>query len=161
MTLRPTHLAEDGSLHMVDVSQKPSTKRSALASAKIVASKSTLDALMSGALKKGEALICAKIAGITAAKKTGELIPLCHPINLSHVEIDFERATESILVIRAAAYCVGPTGVEMEAMTAASVAALTIYDMAKSVERGMRIESVVLLKKDGGKSGLWTREDHS
>jgi len=156
--ITPTHLDKEGRLAMVGVSDKALNKRFAKASAKVRASAATLDALMAGKLKKGETLVAAKIAGITAAKRTGELIPLCHPIALTHVTVDFERQGDGLLEIIASASCVGPTGVEMEAMNAASVAALTIYDMAKSVERGMSIESVVLLEKRGGKSGHWLRK---
>ena len=155
---RLTHLDAHGRLSMVDVSHKPETERVALARARLLASPATLDALMSGALEKGEAFAAARLAGILAAKRTGELIPLCHPLPLTRVDVRFSRADDGI-DIEAEAVCVGRTGVEMEAMLAASVAGLTLYDMAKSKERGMALKAVRLVEKRGGKSGLWRREE--
>jgi cyclic pyranopterin phosphate synthase len=154
---RSPHLDEEGRLSMVDVGEKPATQRAAVARARLRAEDATLDAIWAGDLEKGEALACARIAGIQAAKKTGDLIPLCHPLALTHVEIRFTRG-EGSLEIEAESRCTGPTGVEMEAMTAAAVAALTIYDMAKGIERGMSIEAVELLEKRGGRSGHWQRD---
>jgi cyclic pyranopterin phosphate synthase len=149
-----THLDESGAARMVDVSEKSTTAREASAEAIIVLSKDAFEAALSGDAKKGDVLAAARIAGIMAAKKTSELIPLCHPIALSKASIDFEtdKARNAIHVI-ATAKTTAQTGVEMEAMTAASIAALTIYDMVKGVDRGAVIESVRLLTKSGGKSG--------
>jgi cyclic pyranopterin phosphate synthase len=149
-----THLDESGAARMVDVSEKSTTAREATAEAIIVLSKDAFEAALSGNAKKGDVLAAARIAGIMAAKKTSELIPLCHPIALSKASIDFEtdKARNAIHVI-ATAKTTAQTGVEMEAMTAASIAALTIYDMVKGVDRGAVIESVRLLTKSGGKSG--------
>lgn len=149
-----THLDEAGAARMVDVSDKSATAREAIAEAVIVLSGDAFKAALSGDAKKGDVLAAARIAGIMAAKKTSELIPLCHPIPLSKAEIDFEtdKARNAIHVI-ATAKTVAPTGVEMEAMTAASVAALTIYDMVKAIDRSAAIESVRLLAKAGGKNG--------
>lgn len=154
---RLTHLDEHGRLSMVDVSAKPETERVAIARARLVASDETVQAIWTGGLEKGEALAAARIAGILAAKKTGELIPLCHPLPLTRVDVRFTRASGAI-DIEAEARCVGRTGVEMEAMMAASVAGLTLYDMAKSMEKGMILEAVRLVEKRGGKSGTWRRE---
>lgn len=153
----PSHLDEEGRARMVDVSKKPETERVAIARARLRASDETLDALLGGRLPKGDALATARIAGILAAKRTGELIPLCHPLPLTNVDVRFVRG-EGCLEIEAEAACVGRTGVEMEAIIAASVAGLTLYDMAKSVERGMVIDAVRLVEKRGGKSGHWRRE---
>jgi cyclic pyranopterin phosphate synthase len=149
-----THLDETGAARMVDVSEKPATAREAVAEAVIVLSREAFEAALSGKAKKGDVLAAARIAGIMAAKKTSELIPLCHPIPLSKVGIDFEtdKARHAIHII-ATAKTTAQTGVEMEALTAASIAALTIYDMVKAVDRGAVIESVRLLSKSGGKSG--------
>jgi cyclic pyranopterin monophosphate synthase len=149
-----THLDETGAARMVDVSEKPATAREAVAEAVIVFSREAFEAALSGEAKKGDVLAAARIAGIMAAKKTSELIPLCHPIPLSKASIDFEtdKARHAIHII-ATAKTTAQTGVEMEALTAASIAALTIYDMVKAVDRGAVIESVRLLSKSGGKSG--------
>ncbi|HET9496220.1 MAG TPA: cyclic pyranopterin monophosphate synthase MoaC [Chloroflexia bacterium] len=152
-----THLDEQGNARMVDVGAKPSTERVAVARADVALSSETLALVREGRAAKGDVLAVARVAGIMAAKKTPELIPLCHPIMLSSVEVDFDFADNGIAV-RATARTTGPTGVEMEAMTAASVAALTIYDMVKGVERGVTITSVRLVHKSGGKSGTWERE---
>lgn len=154
---RLTHLDEHGRLSMVDVSHKAETERVAVARARLVASDDTVEAIWTGGLEKGEALAAARIAGVLAAKKTGDLIPLCHPLALTRVDVRFARAASGI-DIEAEARCTGRTGVEMEAMMAASVAGLTLYDMAKSMEKGMTLEAVRLVEKRGGKSGTWRRE---
>lgn len=153
-----SHLDEHGNARMVDVSQKQDTERIAIAQAKIRMKPETLEAILSGHVKKGDVLTVAKIAAIMAAKRTSELIPLCHNINLSHVDAEFEPDIErGILTIRTTVRCVGKTGVEMEALVAASIAALTVYDMCKAVDRGMVIEEVCLLYKAGGASGEWKK----
>jgi cyclic pyranopterin phosphate synthase len=149
-----THLDESGAARMVDVSNKSVTAREATAEAIIVLSKEAFEAALSGNAKKGDVLAAARIAGIMAAKKTSEMIPLCHPIPLSKATIDFETdTTRNAIHVIATAKTTAQTGVEMEAMTAASIAALTIYDMVKAVDRGAVIETVRLLAKSGGKSG--------
>jgi cyclic pyranopterin phosphate synthase len=153
---RLTHLNARGEAHIVDIGGKPSTHRRAVARAVVEAEPSTVAAIVGNSLKKGDALAVARIAGIMAAKKTAELIPLCHPISLSTVEVDIE-AEDGRLVVTAAAETTGPTGVEMEAMTAAAIAALTLYDMAKGIDRAMRVASVELIEKSGGKSGEFRR----
>jgi len=161
MTHKPglTHLNDAGEARMVDVGDKAETHRIAEAQAIITMSLATLDAITQGNLKKGDALGTARIAGIMAAKRTSELIPLCHPIALTKVEVTLTPAPASNQIhILARAECVGKTGVEMEALTAASVAALTVYDMAKALDRGMVISDVKLLSKRGGKSGDWKAE---
>ena len=152
-----THLNEAGEVHMVDVGDKEITDREAVAEAHVAMSEELVSRFFAGDLPKGEAAAVARIAGIAAAKKTPDLIPLCHPIQLGGVEIGLEPSGHGIRVL-ATVSTQGRTGVEMEAMTAASVAALTIYDMVKGVERGVTVESVRLLKKSGGRSGLWTRD---
>ena len=142
---------------MVDVSDKSDTERLATAEAIIAISKEAFDLVVAGEVKKGDVLATARIAGIMAAKKTSELIPLCHPLALSHAGIEFEPIPErNAFRILASAKTTGPTGVEMEALTAASVAALTVYDMIKAVDKSAVIESVRLLSKSGGKSGTYT-----
>ena len=155
MTL--THLDASGAAHMVDVGAKPATERSASAACQIVMQPATLDLLRAGAAKKGDVLATARIAGIMAAKRTAELIPLCHPIFLSSIAIDLtaDPALPGI-AIRATVRTTGPTGVEMEALTAASVAALTLFDMLKAADRAMRIEDLHVTEKSGGKSGDFT-----
>ena len=149
-----THLGEDGAARMVDVSGKAATERAATAEGRVVMSKQTLDLVLSGNARKGDVLGAARIAGIMAAKKTHELIPLCHPLLLSKVEVDISPdAALPGLIVRASVKITGQTGVEMEALTAVSVACLTIYDMVKAAERGMRIEGIRLVEKSGGKSG--------
>jgi cyclic pyranopterin phosphate synthase len=152
-----THLDESGAARMVDVGGKPATARSATAEGRISMSPETLVAVREGSGPKGDVLATARIAGIMAAKKTGELIPLCHPLTLDAVTVDFAFEEEGVRVT-ATASLTGKTGVEMEALTAASVALLTIYDMAKALEKGMSIEGVRLLAKTGGKSGDWRAE---
>ena len=149
-----THLDEQGAARMVDVGGKPEKARSASAEGRIRMSTATLAAVREGSGPKGDVLAAARIAGIMAAKKTGELIPLCHPLALDAVTVDFAFEDDGVLVA-ATASLTGKTGVEMEALTAASVALLTIYDMAKALEKGMTIEGVRLLAKTGGKSGDW------
>jgi cyclic pyranopterin phosphate synthase len=154
-----THLSAGGAARMVDVSAKPATEREALAAGRVVMKPATLDIVRKGDAKKGDVLGAARIAGIMAAKKTHELIPLCHPLVLTKVEVDIVPDEKLPgLVVRATAKLKGQTGVEMEALTAVSVACLTIYDMVKAVERGMRIEGVHLVKKRGGKSGAYRAE---
>lgn len=152
-----SHLDEHGAARMVDVSKKAATHREAEAEAIIHLSADAFDAVMSGTAKKGDVLAVARIAGIMAAKKTSELIPLCHPIALTKVNVEFKPdAKLHTIRITASAKTSGQTGVEMEALTAASITALTIYDMTKSVDKGATIESVRLLSKSGGKSGDYT-----
>ena len=157
MTTRLTHLNERGEAHIVDIGGKAVTPRRAIARAVVEALPETVVAIAGGTLKKGDALAVARIAGIMAAKKTSDLIPLCHPIGLNAVEVEI-TAEPTRLVVTATATTDDRTGVEMEAMTAASVAALTLYDMAKSIDRGMRIAAVELLEKTGGKSGTYRRD---
>lgn len=149
-----THLDEHGAARMVDVGAKPESQRRAVAEGRIRMSGQALAALWDGTGPKGDALATARIAGIMAAKKTGELIPLCHPLALDAVTVAFERESDAIRVT-ATTSCTGRTGVEMEAMSAASVALLTLYDMGKAVDRAMVIEGVRLIEKTGGKSGHW------
>lgn len=151
-----THFDAQGQAHMVDVSAKASTHRVAIAEGRITMLPATLELIRSGTAKKGDVLGIARIAGIQGAKKTSELIPLCHPIALTRVALAFEVEAESNSVLcRATAECTGQTGVEMEALTATSAALLTIYDMCKAVDRGMTISGVRLVEKRGGKSGAW------
>jgi cyclic pyranopterin monophosphate synthase len=151
-----THLAKAGEARMVDVSGKAVTARLAVAEGRVVMTAKTLDLVLAGNAKKGDVLGAARIAGIMAGKRTHELIPLCHPLPVSKigVEIAPDRKLPG-LIVRASAHVTGQTGVEMEALTAAAVACLTIYDMVKAVERGMRIEGIRLLEKSGGKSGRY------
>src|SRR5579864_168267 len=155
-----THIGADGEARMVDVSGKAATARVAIAEGKVRMAAATLAAILAGDAKKGDVIGAARIAGIMAAKKTAELIPLCHPLQLSKIEVDV-APEESMpgLKVRAEARCVGPTGVEMEALTAVAVACLTIYDMAKAIDRGMSVEGVRLVEKRGGKSGDWRAKD--
>ena len=155
-----THLDEQGQASMVDVTAKPETERVAVAAGEVVMRPETLALIREGNIKKGDVLGAARIAGIMAAKRTHELIPLCHPLLLTKVAVDFQfNEAESKIEIVATVKTRGQTGVEMEALTAVSVAALTIYDMAKAVEKTMRIENIRLLRKEGGKSGLFVREE--
>ena len=154
-----THFDRAGQAHMVDVAAKSETARRAIAHGRIVMQPATLALIAEGRAGKGDVLAVARLAGIQAAKRTGELIPLCHPIALTRVAVEFEIDPPAAAVsCTATAECVGRTGVEMEAMTAASVALLTIYDMCKAADRGMRIHGVCLLEKTGGKSGTWRRD---
>jgi cyclic pyranopterin phosphate synthase len=154
-----THVGPSGDARMVDVSEKATTERAAIAEGRVVMRPETLALIRSGDAKKGDVLATARIAGIMAAKRTHELIPLCHPIALTMIAVDLalDEALPGV-VVRAEAKTVGPTGVEMEALTAAAVACLTVYDMAKAADRGMRIEAVRLIEKRGGKSGRWRAE---
>jgi len=156
-----THLNAAGEARMVDVGSKDDTRRVAEARARITLSRSAFDALVAGQLKKGDALGAARIAGIMAAKRTSDLIPLCHPITLTKVELTLTPVpidnTIGAVEIAGRVECVGKTGVEMEALTAVSVAALTVYDMAKALDRGMRIDGIELVSKSGGKSGEYRR----
>ena len=152
-----THLDEHGAARMVDVGAKPESQRKAVAEGRIRMSGQALAALWDGTGPKGDALATARIAGIMAAKRTGELIPLCHPLALDAVTVAFDRESDAIRVT-ATTSCTGRTGVEMEAMAAASVALLTLYDMGKAVDRAMTIEGVRLIEKLGGKSGHWRAE---
>ena len=155
-----THLDADGRARMVDVGTKPFTQREALAGAAVVMLPETLALIESGGHHKGDVFAVARIAGIQAAKRCSDLIPLCHPLPLSSVEVELEPDREgSRVLVRARCKLAGQTGVEMEALTAASVAALTIYDMCKAVDRGMQIQSVRLLEKHGGKTGSWQRDE--
>ncbi len=151
-----THFNENGQAVMVDVGAKTETRRVAVAAGRIVMQPATLAMIESGDAKKGDVLGVARLAGIMASKRTADLIPLCHPIALTKVSVEFEiDAANHAIDCSATAETVGRTGVEMEALTAASVAMLTIYDMCKAVDRGMIIESVRLMEKQGGKSGHW------
>ena len=149
-----THLGADGAAHMVDVSAKADTAREAVAEGRITMSAEALDAVRAGDIKKGDVLGTARIAGIMAAKKTSELIPLCHPLMLSKIAIAFEFEDHGIRA-EARVRLNGPTGVEMEALTAVSVALLTLYDMAKALDKSMVMSDIRLLSKTGGKSGDW------
>jgi cyclic pyranopterin monophosphate synthase len=155
-----THIDASGEARMVDVSGKPATEREATAEGRVVMSKATLDLIVSGNAKKGDVLGTARIAGIMAAKRTSELIPLCHPLALSKITVDItpdDRLPGCI--VEATVKVTGPTGVEMEALTAVSVACLTIYDMIKAAARGVRIEGIHLVEKKGGKSGHYRAGD--
>ena len=154
-----THIGASGEARMVDVGPKEATDRVAVASGRVAMQPGTLEIILAGDAKKGDVLGTARIAGIMAAKRTHELIPLCHPIALTKVTVDLalDEALPGV-VVRAEAKTVGPTGVEMEALTAAAVACLTVYDMAKAADRAMRIEGLRLIDKRGGKSGHWQVE---
>ena len=156
MSVKPSHIADDGSLAMVDVGAKAPTARSARAEARVRLTPAAADALRTATIAKGDAFVAAQLAGIMAAKRTDELIPLAHPIALGAVDVSFDWADATTLRVVSRATTVGPTGVEMEAMVAASIAALTIYDMCKAVDKGIVVESVRLLEKTGGKSGSWS-----
>jgi cyclic pyranopterin phosphate synthase len=156
MKARLTHLSADGKAAMVDVGEKAVTARSATASGAVVMARETLDLILSGNAKKGDVIATARIAGIMAAKKTHELIPLCHPLMLEKISVDIAPdASLPGLRVTATASLNGKTGVEMEALTAVSIACLTIYDMAKAVDRGMQIIALRLEEKSGGRSGTW------
>ena len=152
-----THLNERGEAHIVDIGDKAVTRRRAVAQARILGKPETISTILAGGLKKGDALAVARIAGIMAAKKTSELIPLCHPIPLTRVSVEIEADGDAAIMIHATAETTGQTGVEMEALVAASTAALTLYDMAKAIDRAMTITDICLLEKSGGKSGDFTR----
>ena len=151
-----THFDSSGQAHMVNVGDKPNTHRIAIATGKITMLPETFNMVDAGTHKKGDVLGIARIAGIQAAKRTSDLIPLCHPLALTHVSLEFQlNKAESSIACQVRAETTGPTGVEMEALTAVQVALLTIYDMAKAVDRGMVISDTKLLEKSGGKSGEW------
>jgi cyclic pyranopterin phosphate synthase len=154
-----SHIGETGEARMVDVSGKPETSREARAEGRVVMAKETLDLILRGDAKKGDVIGTARLAGIMAAKRTSDLIPLCHPLMLSKVDVEItpDPSLPGINVV-CTAKVTGQTGVEMEALTGVSVACLTIYDMAKAADRGMRIENIRLLAKSGGRSGDWTAE---
>ncbi|MBW2412242.1 MAG: cyclic pyranopterin monophosphate synthase MoaC [Deltaproteobacteria bacterium] len=154
-----THIDDEGKVRMVDVTDKKPTLREAVAGASVMMSTETFNLIRSQKVKKGNVLETARIAGVMAAKKTSELIPMCHPLNITHVQVDFSPdETQSCIDIEATVRIVDQTGVEMEALTAASVAALTIYDMCKSHDKAMSISKVRLLRKAGGKSGIYERK---
>ena len=151
-----THLDDQGAAHMVDVSAKADSVRQAVAEGFVRMRAETLDAILAGDAKKGDVIGTARLAGIMAAKKTADLIPLCHPLPISNVSIDIETFADGLRVV-GTVRVTGKTGVEMEALTAVSVACLTIYDMAKALDKGMRIDGIALIEKTGGKSGAWHR----
>ena len=152
MTARLTHFDASGAAHMVDVAEKPATKRVAMARGRVAMAPATLALVTAGAAAKGDVLGVARLAGIMAAKRTAELVPLCHPLALTSVAVDLAAAEDGV-EIEARVGTTGPTGVEMEALTAVSVAALTVYDMLKAVDRGMVIRDIRVVLKDGGASG--------
>jgi len=156
---RLSHMDSEGRARMVDVSSKPETPRRAIAEGMVVFSPGVLERVMAGDLPKGAVLEAARLAGVTGAKRTSDLIPLCHPLRISDVRVDFESVDERTLRIESEVRAVDRTGVEMEALTAVAVAALTVHDMVKAVDRGMEITTVRLLHKEGGKSGTWSREE--
>jgi cyclic pyranopterin phosphate synthase len=159
-TKKLTHLSNRGEAHMVDVAAKPATERVAVAEGRVMMQRTTLAIVRQGDAKKGDVLGTARIAGIQAAKRTHELIPLCHPLPISQVEVDLKPdAKLPGVVVTARVKVTGQTGVEMEALTAVAVACLTVYDMVKAVERGMRIEGIRLIEKRGGKSGLYRLQE--
>ena len=153
-----THLNAQGEASMVDVSAKPPTQREARAEGRVRMGAATLRAILDGGAPKGDVLAVARVAGIQAAKRTSELIPLCHPLPLAKVAVDFRAEGDGALAIDARCKVTGRTGVEMEALTAVSVAALTVYDMCKAMDRGITIDGVRLVEKSGGASGDWQRE---
>lgn len=162
MSDKLTHISSNGQANMVDVGGKDSTVRLAIASGKIVMHADTLKLILNGDAKKGDVLGAARIAGIMAAKKTSDLIPLCHPLALSKITVDIESdAKIPGLIVTATAKLTGKTGVEMEALTACSIACLTIYDMAKAVDRNMQITDIHVVEKSGGKSGHWINDGSS
>ena len=158
---RLTHLDESGAARMVDVADKPVTHRVAVAGAFVEMAPATLDLIESGNAPKGDVLATARIAGIMAAKRTADLIPMCHPLAITHAAIDLtaERGSRVGVRIAATVETDGKTGIEMEALTAAAVAGLTLYDMCKAVDRGMVVTDVMLMRKEGGASGTWIREE--
>ncbi len=160
-----THIDSNGDVRMVDVSQKADTERIAVAEGYIFMHQETLDLITSGEAAKGDVLACARVAGVMGAKQTSSLIPMCHPLNITKAKVELEpvvagERADGRVGIHVITTCgvTGKTGIEMEALTAASIACLTIYDMCKAVDRGMEITDVRLLKKDGGKTGLWLRD---
>ena len=161
-----THIDANGDVRMVDVSAKPDTERIAVAEGFIAMKPETLALIVEGKAAKGDVLACARVAGVMAAKRTSDLIPMCHPLNITKAKVECAPVEaggreDGLVGIHVTATCgvTGKTGIEMEALTAASVTCLTVYDMCKAVDRGMEISDVRLLKKDGGKTGLWLREE--
>lgn len=161
-----THIDDKGDVRMVDVSQKADTERVAVAEGSILMHPETLELIVEGKAAKGDVLACARVAGVMGAKQTSSLIPMCHPLNITKAKVDCEPIQpgdreDGRVGIHVTTTCgvTGKTGIEMEALTAASIACLTVYDMCKAVDRGMEIVDVRLLKKDGGKTGLWLREE--
>ncbi len=160
MAGRLTHLDDKGAARIVDISGKDETRRVAIAEARLVATPEVVEAIFGGTLKKGDAVAVARVAGIMAAKKTSELIPLCHPIPVTKIAVEIEKSdAPDTIAIEARVETTGRTGVEMEALTAASVTALTLYDMAKALDKSMTITGVRLMEKRGGKSGDYRRSD--
>lgn len=159
--MKLNHIDDEGRAFMVDITQKIATERVAIASGTIRMKPETLELIRSGEVKKGDVLAVARVAGILAAKKTSELIPLCHPLPLTSAKVDFEFITEDTLRIISETKTTYATGIEMEALTAVGIAALTIYDMCKAVDRGMVIGEIMLEKKSGGQSGEFTREEYT
>ncbi len=154
-----THFTPDGAAHMVDVGDKAHTRRRAMAEGRIRMAPATLAMITSGEHRKGDVLAVARLAGIMGAKRTADLVPLCHPLALTRVQVDFEvQENDHAVRCQAVAETVGQTGVEMEALTAVQIALLTIYDMCKAVDRGMTMDCIRLLEKSGGSSGLWRRD---
>lgn len=153
-----THIDDNGAARMVDVGEKEVTRRSASAQAVVSMQPETLSLILSGGMPKGDVFACARIAGIMAAKRTWELIPMCHPLPIEGIEMEITPISDTDVRIVSTLRCTHKTGIEMEALTAASVAALTLYDMCKAVDRGMVIRDVMLLRKSGGKSGDFCRE---
>ncbi|MBS5704390.1 MAG: cyclic pyranopterin monophosphate synthase MoaC [Butyricicoccus pullicaecorum] len=154
-----THLDKNGAAHMVDVGDKQTTKRTAQAQAVITMHPETLRRIAEGTMPKGDVFACARIAGIMAAKRTSDLIPMCHPLPIDGVEVEITPISETEVRLVSTLRCTHKTGIEMEALTAVSVAALTIYDMCKAIDRGMRIDQVLLLHKAGGKSGEYRYQE--
>ena len=151
--MKLTHIDEKGQARMVDISEKEDTLREAIARGRILMKKETLEMILNGKIEKGDVFSVAKIAGIMAAKRTDELIPMCHPLNITHIELNFYLTDDKKAIeVEARVKTIGKTGVEMEALTAVSIAALTIYDMCKAVDKKMQIEQIHLVKKTGGKS---------
>ncbi|MDE0063963.1 MAG: cyclic pyranopterin monophosphate synthase MoaC [Gammaproteobacteria bacterium] len=153
-----SHLDAKGDANMVDVSAKGETRRTAVAEARVAMQPETLAEILDRGVPKGDVLTVARVAGIQAAKRCADLIPLCHPLPLDWVAVEFAAEPPARLCVTAECRVTGPTGVEMEALTAAGIAALTVYDMCKSMDRGMAIEQVRLLRKEGGRSGVWERD---
>jgi len=150
---------KSGEIRMADISEKAQTKRVAIAQAKVFMKKDTLSKLIKGKIPKGDVLACAKVAGIMAAKKTSELLPLCHPLDITDVKLEFNiDEKKACILVKGIVSVLGRTGVEMEALTAASIASLTIYDMCKPVDRDIIISDIMLLEKSGGKSGVYKRQ---
>ena len=157
--MRLTHIDKKGAIKMVDVAGKDITHRKAMAFAKVIVNPATFKAITSGQVKKGNVIETSRLAGIMAAKETHKLIPLCHPINITHIQIDIKAVRPKTLEINASVEAYDRTGVEMEALTAAAVSGLTIYDMCKAIDRGMRITEIKLLEKSGGRSGIYKRKN--